>query len=400
MRFTKMLMAAAGLALSGVPAVAVQAQTPTFPTNAVLDSVIAKQMADASFMGLAAAVIVNRQVVWMKGYGFADWQRTRPFTPNTIMNVGSIAKPFTGVAMMRAVQEGKLLLDEDINTYLPFRVVNPHRPGEKITLRHLATHTSGITDRPEVYSGTYHFGGDSPEPLGRFLEQYFRPDGKNYSRDNFLDAKPGALREYSNIGASLAGYIVERAFGEPLNVYTRKHIFTPLRMTGTGWFLSEVDLSNHSTLFVSENGSPIPIPHYGLTTYPDGGVRTSVADLSKFFVALLNGGEYQGRRILDARMAAEMQRFQFTDANRPENFPVADGNSGLFWRTKYNGSRVGHGGNDPGIKGDMLSDLSKEIGVVLLVNTSTSLSGPEQRVYFDLFEALWKYAESLRAVGR
>jgi len=387
---------AAALSLSAVSAVAVPAQSPAFPVNVALDGLVAEKMAEAGFMGLAAAVIVDRQVVWMKGYGFADWQRTRPFTPNTIMNVGSIAKPFTGVAMMRAVQDGKLALDEDINTYLPFRVVNPHHPGEKITLRHLATHTSGITDRPEVYAGVYHYGGDSPEPLGRFIEQYFRPDGKNYSRDNFLDAKPGALREYSNIGTSLAGYIVERALGEPLNVYTRKHIFTPLRMTGSGWFLSEVDLANHSTLFMSQNGSPVPIPHYGLTTYPDGGVRTSVADLSRFFIALLNGGEDQGTRILDARMAAEMVRFQFTDANRPENFPAADGNSGLFWRTKYNGTRVGHGGNDPGIKADMLADASKNIGVVLLVNTSTSLSGPEQRVYSDLFEALWKYAESLR----
>lgn len=398
MRFTKMFMAAAGLALSGVSAVAAQAPSPTFPVSAALDSLISHQMAEASIMGLGAAVIVNRQVVWMKGYGFTDWQRTRPFTPNTIMNVGSIAKPFTGVAMLRAVHEGKLSLDEDINKYLPFRVVNPHRPQEQITLRHLATHTSGITDRWEIYSGTYHYGGDSPEPLGRFLEHYFARDGKHYSRDNFIDAKPGARRDYSNIGAGLAGYIVERAFGEPLNVYTRKHIFTPLRMTGTGWFLSEVDLANHSTLFVSQNGMTIPIPHYGLTTYPDGGVRTSVADLSKFFIALLNGGEYQGARILDARMAAEMLRFQFTDANRPENYPAADGNSGLFWRTKYNGTRVGHGGNDPGLQADMLSDTAREVGVILFLNTS--LSGPDQRAYAAIFDALWKYAESLRAGGR
>src|SRR6185436_9845830 len=100
-------------------------------------------------------------------------QRTKPFTPNTIMNVGSIAKPFTGVALMRAVQEGKLSLDEDINAYLPFRVVNPYYPMEKITLRHLATHTSGITDQWSVYKNTYHFGGNAPEPLAEFLKSYF-----------------------------------------------------------------------------------------------------------------------------------------------------------------------------------------------------------------------------------
>lgn len=396
MRFTTML-AAGGLAFSAVPAVAAQTQSTALPTDAVLDSLVTKQMVDAGIMGLGAAVIVDRQVVWMKGYGFADLARTRPFTPNTIMNVGSIAKPFLGVAMMRAVHEGRLSLDEDINTYLPFRVVNPHHPHATITLRHLATHSSSITDRWEVYSGTYHYGGDSPEPLGHFLEQYFARDGKNYSRDNFLDAEPGARRDYSNIGAGLAGYIVERAFGEPLNAYTRKHIFTPLQMTRTGWFLSEVDLANHSTLFVSQNGHIIPIPLYGGTTYPDGGVRTSVADLSKFFIAVLNGGQYQGTRILDAGSAAEMQRFQFSDANRPENFPAADGNSGLFWRTKFNGTRVGHGGNDPGLQTEMLSDLSKEVGVILFLNTS--LSGPDQRASFAIFDALWKHAEAVRASG-
>ena len=392
---TSSLLAAAGIAFSAVSVNAAGAQSPAPPTNAALDSLVTTKMAEAGIMGLGAAVIVNRQVVWMKGYGFADWQRTRPFTPNTIMNIGSIAKPFTGVAMMRAVQEGKLSLDEDINRYLPFRVVNPHRPNEKITLRHLATHTSGITDRWEVYTATYHFGGDSPEPLGRFLEQYFTPEGKHYSRDNFLDARPGAKREYSNIGAGLAGYIVERAFGEPLNVYTRKHVFTPLRMTRTGWFLSEVDVANHSTLFVSQSGFSIPIPHYGGTTYPDGGVRTSVADLSRFFIALLNGGEHEGARILDARMAAEMLRFQFTDANRPENYPATEGNSGLFWRTKFNGTRIGHGGNDAGLQTEMLSDLAREVGVIMFLNTS--LSGPDQRASGIIFDALWKRAEALRA---
>jgi CubicO group peptidase (beta-lactamase class C family) len=337
---------------------------------------------------------VDQKVVWTKGYGFADRERAVPFTPNTIMNAGSIAKPFLGVAMMQAVHQGKLSLDDDINRYLPFRVINPHHPDEKITLRHLATHTSGITDRWEVYSGTYHYGGDSPESLGYFLEQYFTPDGKNYSPDNFLDAKPGTQRDYSNIGAGLAGYIVERAFGVPLNVYTRNHIFAPLQMTRTGWFLSEVDLANHAKLYVSQNGMVIPIPLYGLTTYPDGGVRTSVADLSKFFIALLNGGEYQGTRILDSGSTAEMLRFQFTAANRPVNYPAEDGNSGLFWRTKFNGTRIGHGGNDPGIQTEMLSDLSREIGVILFVNTS--LSGPDQAASSAIFDALWEQAQSLK----
>jgi CubicO group peptidase (beta-lactamase class C family) len=130
-------------------------------------------MADAGIMGVAAAVIVDDEVAWMKGYGFADYARTRPFTPDTTMYVASIGKTFTGVAMMRAVQEGRLSLDADINAYLPFRLLNPHHPGAPITLRHLATHTSGITDRWEVYRSAYRYGGQPLVPLGDFLAAYF-----------------------------------------------------------------------------------------------------------------------------------------------------------------------------------------------------------------------------------
>ncbi|HLA63578.1 MAG TPA: serine hydrolase domain-containing protein [Rhodothermales bacterium] len=394
MRLPAVLLAT--VAFLTVAAAGLRAQ-PLPQSEAALDSLIAQRMADVGIMGVSAAVIVDREVVWMRGYGFADYARTRPFTPHIAMNVASIAKPFTGVAMMRAVQEGRLSLDADVNTYLPFRVVNPHHPDEPITLRHLATHTSGITDRWEVYRTAYRFNGAPTVPLGDFLADYFTPGGATYAPDNFLDARPGALRDYSNIGAALAGFIVERAFGEPLAVYTRRHIFEPLGMTNTAWSASDVEPGAHSTLFIAQDGEPIPIQPFEMTTYPDGGVHTSVADLSRFFIALLDGGAYEGTRILDAAMAAEMTRFQFTDANRPENYPAEDGNSGLFWRTKLNGTRVGHGGNDPGVSTEMLADLEGETGVILFMNTS--VSGADRRAANEIFDALWTYAESLQAGG-
>ena len=108
-----------------------QSNPSTAPAARSLDSVIVKRMDEAGIVGLAAAIVVDRKVVWMKGYGFADKRRAVPFTPDTVMNIGSISKTFTGVALMRAVQEGKLSLDEDINRYLPFRVVNPHHPNKE-----------------------------------------------------------------------------------------------------------------------------------------------------------------------------------------------------------------------------------------------------------------------------
>ena len=397
MPFTKKLATMAAVAtvlLSAQPAYGHQAQPSASDARRALDGIVEQRMKEAGLVGVGAAIIVNKRVVWTKGYGFADKEHAVPFTPDTIMNIGSISKTFTGVALMRAVQEGKLVLDEDINTYLPFKVINPFFPNDRITLRQIATHTSGITDRSPIYEGTYHYGGDSPEPLGDFLKNYFVPTGKYYTKDNFLDVRPDTFREYSNIAAGLAGYIVELAFGEKLNVSTRRYIFEPLKMNNTGWFLSEIVPANHSRLYVAQSGMAIPIQLYGGTTYPDGGVRTSVADLSTFFIALLSDGEYEGARILEKRFAEEMLRFQYTDSNKPENVILNEKNSGIFWSSKKNVTRIGHGGSDPGVRTEMLADLSRDVGVILFTNTSPC--DHEMRAYVALYDDLWKFAVTLK----
>lgn len=106
---------------------------------------------------------------------------------------------------------------------------------------------------------------------------------------------------------------------------------------------------------------------------------------------------YDGARILDAALAAEMQRFQFDDGHRPENFPAEEGNAGLFWRTKFNGERVGYGGNDPGVQAEMLANRSGDIGVIFMMNTS--VSGADQGASSRIFQALWAFAESMGAAG-
>lgn len=359
-----------------------------------LDRVIAQQMDESSLVGVGAAIIVDKRVVWSKGYGFADRDRAIPFTPDTVMNIGSISKTVTGAALMRAVQDGLLSLDTDIDAYLPFKVRNPAFPEVPITLRQLATHTSSITDRWAVYARTYHYGGDSPEPLATFLADYFTPGRKDYAPENFLQVKPGTHREYSNIGAALAGYIVERAVGERLDRYTRDHIFEPLGMRNTAWFLADIPAHRHAQLYVAQSGMAIPIPLYGGTTYPDGGVRTSVADLSRFFIALLNDGAYQGTRILEPETVAQMLRFQYTPANKPDNVKLDQKNSGIFWSTKYNVTRIGHGGTDPGVKTEMLSDLNKDIGIIFFTNTS--LDEQQFRDYERILDALWQRALTLK----
>lgn len=363
-------------------------------TKTSIDSFIENKMIETGIVGIGASIIIDKKVVWTNGYGYADKENKIPFTPSTIMNIASISKTFTGVCIMKAVEEGKVSLDEDINNYLPFKVINPNYPNDKITLRHLATHTSGLADRHPVYSDHYFYDGKKPEPLGEFLKNYFVEDGKHYSNENFYNAKPGTNRAYSNIGAGLAGYIIELQTGQKLNDYAKKYIFNPLKMHNTGWALSEIKIENHSKLYKKQGDTIEQIQFYEVTTYPDGGVRTSINELSIFFISLLNEGKFKQARILKSETVEEMLRFQYTETNTPENVNFKKLNQGIFWATKLGATRIGHNGSDPGVRTFMLSDLAKEIGVIIFFNTE--LNEENEGKYFDIYEELYKYGEDLK----
>lgn len=358
-----------------------------------LDSLINHHLQQAKMAGLAGAVIVNNQIVWMKGYGFADIANKIPFTPNTITNVGSIAKTVTGACMMRLVQEKKLSLDEDINVYLPFKVKNPHFPNESITLRMISTHSSSLADRYPFYTDSlYVYGNGKREALGDFLKNYFVPGGTHYTDSNFYNNKPGSYWEYSNIAAALAGYIVELKSGKKLNKYSKELLFKPLGMKTSGWFLNEIDRKRHAKLYKNKGDSTIEVPLYEMTTYPDGSLRTSVAELTQFFMMLLNDGVYNNKRILKSETVTEMLRMQFTENHKPENINLTQKNEGIFWRSKSNMTKFGHGGTDFGINVLMLTDASRKTGVVLFTNTDDDKSA---RSHYLISEALFKYAAAL-----
>ncbi len=361
-----------------------------------IDSVAERYLQQSKMAGVAGSIIIDGKIVWMKGYGYADKANKIPFTENTVMNVASITKTLTGVCMMRLVEEKKLSLDADINTYLPFKVINPYAPKEKITLRMIATHSSSLADRDPFYGdSTYFTDKDSPEPLGDFLKEYFVPGGKHYSDSNFYQAKPGEYWEYSNIAAGLAGYIVERISGKKLNEYSQSLIQKPLGMKNSSWFLSETDRSKHAKLYRNQGDRSFQIPLYGMTTYPDGGLRTSVNDLSQFFAMLLKKGTHNGKRILQAATIKDMQTLQFTAKNKPANMNLAEKNEGIFWRTKNNVTLLGHGGRDHGVKTLMLTDMNKTVGIILFTNTDDD---DDKRTdgYYLLFDVLFKYALQLK----
>ncbi|MEM8931530.1 MAG: serine hydrolase domain-containing protein [Acidobacteriota bacterium] len=362
----------------GLHAAETAPSTEASPSAAALDAALQTLHADNPFPGFAVAVVDRDDgVLYSKGFGWADRKAETPFTPKTVLNIGSVSKTFIGVALMQAEAKGQIDLDAPIDRHLPYTVRNPRFPDTAITLRHLATHTSGIEDRESIYRKAYSEGSEPSMALGDYLKRYLDPEGAWFDRRNFGDAAPGEQREYSNIGAALAAHVLERATGEPFDVSTTRTILEPLGMDGAGWSYADAASSRHATLY---DGRKV-VDLYTLVTYPDGGMRADVESLTRYLQAMLHGGELDGARILSESSVAAM-----VAAQHPADSPLVDAmdgkNSGIFWSINAKG-RIGHTGGDPGIATALAFDPETGRGWIFVTNTELN------RKNVEAFREVW-----------
>jgi CubicO group peptidase (beta-lactamase class C family) len=228
--------------------------------------------------GFAGAVLVAKdgQVVLEKGYGLADREGKRPYTPDMVSCIGSVTKQFTGAAIVALEAQGKLKTSDPISKYLP------GVPEDKaaITIHHLLTHTAGFRG---------DLGGSDEEPIERdalVAKVLAAP----------LAAAPGERFEYSNEGFSLAGAIVERVSGLGYEAFLRQHLFLPAGMKDTGyqapgWPLSRLPLGygmdGKAWGRVFKNGWLPDGPGWYLRA--NGGIHSSPRDLYRWHLALEAG---------------------------------------------------------------------------------------------------------------
>ncbi|MGI8840893.1 MAG: serine hydrolase domain-containing protein, partial [Caulobacteraceae bacterium] len=185
--------------------------------SAWLDGFMPYALARGNIAGAVVVVVKGGQPLVEKGYGYADVKTRRPVDPHTtLFRPGSVSKLFTWTAVMQLVQAGRIDLDRDVNAYLDFKI--PPAFGKPITMRDLMTHSPGfsdaaknlLTENPKKYA-TLEASLKAAIPARIF--------------------PPGTTPAYSNYGAALAGYIVQRLSGEPFAAYIARHIFAPLGMT-------------------------------------------------------------------------------------------------------------------------------------------------------------------------
>lgn len=350
--------------------------------------------------GFGALIFKDGEVKFSEGFGNANVEKEIPYTNKTLQNIASISKTFIGVALMIAEEKGMVDLDDPINEYLDYEIVNPRRPKEVITIRHLATHTATLKD-PDEYEKAYIFeeeikvdrnlipkdwskyidlyNNNERVSIDEFIKSVYVPGGEYYSRKNFLRKKPGVKYAYSNIGAGIASRIVEKASGMSFEEFTKAYIFDPIGMKNTTWNLGDIDLNEKSLPYLSYG---IPLPHYSLITFADGGVITNIEELGLYIEEMMDCYFGEGR-ILSKEKCREMMRPYLDDSPSPY---------GIFWEVASGGVRIGHNGGDPGTVTTMYFMPAKKEASIVFVNLM-----PTGKEELSSLKRLWKTVKDFQA---
>lgn len=356
-----------------------------------LDDFLKSVQTGSKLPGFAVSIVKNEQVIFSGGYGFADKAKKTPYTLQTIQAIGSVSKTFIALALMQCIDKGYFTLETPINDVLPFKVINPYFPNAVIKIKDLATHTSGLIDNDAMYAKAYNIGKKPGVELKDFIKGYYTEGGAYYDKANFGNSEPGKKYSYSNVAAALAAYIVEIKTKMPYAKYTVDNIFTPLKMTDTHWFYDDAKSSKYATLYqvdrhddafdksiLNADGS---LKTYSLATYPDGSLKTSVADLTKYLIEMIKG--YSGTSTIISKKSFDaMFQKQFTPANMPAAMDPREPNRAIFWNYNRKG-KIAHTGSDPGLAAFISFDPLTKVGHVLLLNTD--LDGKDNIVTIEAF---------------
>jgi CubicO group peptidase (beta-lactamase class C family) len=343
-----------------------QQQVDIAQKETVLD-IIQSEKETQGLHSVAFCVVKNDQVLWSDAMGNADEKNNIAATPQTRYLIASISKAVTAIAMMQLYEKGLFNLDDDINLYLPFKVVNPNHPDVPITFKMLLNHTASISDKPYASYNFYCWNHDCPTALGDFMHDYFEPGAPKYSTKNFYTYKPGEQANYSNMGFALIGYLVEVIAKKPFDTYCKENIFKPLDMDKTEWRLANIPLNElaipYSPTFTSNT------PHFTFPDYPNGGLRTTVLDLSKILRMVAMKGVLNNQQILKSETITLMQ--QETSTIKRGSITFHPG-LGMYYRAVGGMNLYGHSGGEQGTTTDMLLDINTGIGAIVFTNTGTA----------------------------
>ncbi len=343
-----------------IPSVAVaQSTSPPAPWDDALArfaSELGRQVEEDGVGGVVAGVAVDGDLVWARGFGWADRDRRTPMGTSALSRVGSISKSVTAVLLMHLVDGGVVSLDDPVERYLPEvrGLVDPKPGAPPITLRQLASHTAGLTREPRLE-------GAASGPIGQWEEKVLAS-----VRATGFEHAPGERYLYSNIGFGILGLTLSRAAGRPFMELVEEEIFRPLGMTGSTFVVGDELAPRLAPGYQNGRDGTIdaatPAREHAGRGYkvPNGGVYSTVADLARLAGAVSGT---PGLRIL-----SEASRREMIGVQTPED-PRRGYGIGFSVEVGEDGRRVvSHGGSVSGYTAHLAFDPDTRVAVVLLRN--------------------------------
>jgi CubicO group peptidase (beta-lactamase class C family) len=313
------------------------------------DDYYGRAVAERRSPGITVSVVQDGEVIFAKGYGYADYAQRIPVDPERSgFIVGSITKTFIATALGQLIDRGLIAsFDDPVNRYLK-RVQLPGARGARVTIRQVLTHRAGFED--------VNFGQGDPAGLGVALPlpaseiERFMPE---------LALEPGGPSVYSNWGFSLLGFLIEDVSGQRIDTYLKENIWKPLGMAHTSMVYGSFPANLSRAYWFDEQGQPIAqplgLPHPWIG--PAGTIVSTAGDMARYMNAHIFEGE-DGHPALVSR-----ETFRELHTENARNAPISHGFALPFFTGTLNGApTIEHGGGAPGFQSMMLMIPQKRFG--------------------------------------
>ena len=314
---------------------------------------------------ITAAVVDDQETIWKGSFGKANLEGNVEAKPSTLFSICSISKLFTSVAVMKLYDEGKLRLDDEIQDILPwFDMPQQYADSGPITIRNLLTHSSGL---PREANAPYWTGPDFPFPEKKAIQEGLSEQETLYPSSTYF--------QYSNLGLTLLGEVVEEISGMPYDQYVQQNILTPLRLQDTRTVLPK-DLYGKQLAIgygaEKRKGDREKINYFDAKGIaPAAGYSSNVEDLARFAQWQFRLLDTTQTEILNPSTLRNMHNVHWTDPDFETTwglgFSVYKGPDGKKW--------VSHGGSCPGYRTVLQLNPAEKRAYVVMINAGGTNPG-------------------------
>ena len=386
MKQMSLLVVTVALALTRVAFGAAESGVACDPTVSAaltqLDAQLTAVMKERNLPGLSAGVVYDHELIWTKGYGYADLERRIPADADSIYEIGSVTKLFNAVMLMKLRDAGKLSLDDPIEKYLPeFKIRSSFPDPRPPTFRQVVSHVSGL---PREYGLDVGKSGHLQQYPAAVVLAGIKNKEMQYPAYNGF--------HYSNLGIYIIGQALQRIAGESYTQYMQQNVFDPLGMRSTGWEYTDAMKPHQAIGYMaakpdgSREIAPLFVPgDFGVSA---GGIQSSVRDMAKFLSLQFGEGQAGGAQILGSTTLREM----WSSVVPAENWLWG---YGIGWEVEKYPKHVGicHAGGTLGFACKVRAVPDLKLGFVVLINQDTDSDELSRKLVEGLIPAFEQVAK-------